>query len=201
MNLQATEAAYAGGVVSLTRDDRAWRIGTEAEVEWIVGGTTRGLTVTSAIPPVFDAYVTVVIPDTAEGLESHDRAMLSLLSEQSADQPWWLGYLETGVDDTVFPDASKVTLYAGWYYVLVAAGPQQAATWRRRRLETLSGRSLPDLMFPADRSWLVSRLWDDDWTFIGGPTDLINRFSSHPVLEARLVALGEDATPPGHHAF
>jgi hypothetical protein len=55
-------------------------------------------------------------------------------------------------------------------------------------------------MFPADRSWLVSRLWDDDWTLIGGPADLMNRFASHPALEAR-VALGEDATPPGHHAF
>ena len=117
------------------------------------------------------------------------------------DHPWWLGYLETGVDDTIFPDAPKVTLYAGWHYVLVEAGAQQAATWRQHGLGTSWGRSLPDLMFPADRSWLVSRLWDDDWTFIGGPTHLMNEFSSHSVLEARLVGLGEDATPPGHHAF
>jgi hypothetical protein len=188
-------------VVSLPRGDRAWRIGTDAEVLWIVGGTTSGLTVTSAIPPVFDAYATVVIPDTAKRRESHDQAMLALLSEQSAHQPWWLGYIETGADDTVFPDAPKVTLYAGWPYVVVEAGPRKAATWRRRRLETSAGRSLPDLMFPADRSWLVSRLWDDDWTCIGGPTDLMTRFSSHPVLEARPVALDEDATPPGHHSF
>ena len=185
----------------MPRGDRAWRMGTDAEVLWIVGGTTSGLTVTSAIPPVFDAYATIVIPDTAKRRESHDQAILALLSEQSAHQPWWLGYIETGADDTVFPDAPKVTLYAGWPYVVVEAGPHQAATWRRRRLETSAGRSLPDLMFPADRSWLVSRLWDDDWTCIGGPTDLMTRFSSHPVLEARLVALDEDATPPGHHSF
>ena len=188
-------------MVSLPRDDHSWRIGTDAEVVWIIGGTTTGLTVTSAIPPVFDAYATVVIPNTAERWERHDRAMLALLSERSADRPWWLGYLETAVDDSIFPDAPRVTLYAGWHYVLVEAVPQQAAAWRRNGPEALWPRSLPDLIFPADCSWLVSRLWDDDWTFIGGPTDLINRFSSHPDLEARVVALGEDATPPDHHAF
>ena len=31
----------------------------------------------------------------------------------SAGQPWWLGYLDTGADDIVFPDAPKVTLYYG----------------------------------------------------------------------------------------
>ena len=191
---------YAGGVVRVARDDRTWRIGTDAEVAWIDSGTTRGLTISAAIPPVFEAYATVVIPDTAERWDSHDRAMLALLSEQS-DQPWWLGYLETGADDTVFPDAPKVTLYPGWHYVLVEAGPEQAATWRRRGLASFWTRSLPDLMFPADRSWLVSRLWDDDWTCIGGTAALMRRFVSHPVLEARLVALGEDATPPGHQAF
>ncbi len=127
--------------------------------------------------------------------------MLTLLGDHSGGQLWWLGYLDTGVDDTVFPDAPRVTLYAGWHYVLVEAGPQQAATWRPCGLETSRRRSLPDLMFPADRSWLVSRLWDDDWSFIGGPTGLVNRFSFHQDLEARLLTLGEDATPPGHHAF
>ena len=40
-------------------------------------------------------------------------------------------------------------------------------------------------MFPADRSWLVSSLWDDDWTCIGGPAELVNRFLRHPDLQAR----------------
>jgi hypothetical protein len=56
--------------------------------------------------------------------------VLALLAEQSPDQRWWLGYLDTGVDDIVFPDAPKVTLYYGWPYVLVEAGPEQAAAWR-----------------------------------------------------------------------
>lgn len=37
------------------RDGRAWRIGTDADIAWIVNGTSPGLTITSAIPPVFDA--------------------------------------------------------------------------------------------------------------------------------------------------
>ena len=52
-------------------------------------------------------------------------------TEQSAGQPWWLGQIDTGADDIVFPDAPKVTLYSEWHYVLVEAGPEQAATWRQ----------------------------------------------------------------------
>jgi hypothetical protein len=184
-------------MVERARDGRAWRIGTEADVAWITSSTPRGRAITSAIPPVFEAYATVVFPETAEAWDRHARAILTLLSEQSTDQRWWLGYLDTGAHDIVFPDAPKVTMYAGWHYVLVEAGPAQATTWRR------SGPwpgPLPNVLFPADHSWLVSTLWDDDWTCIGGPVELISRFACHPDLEARLVALGEDATPPGHQA-
>ena len=117
-------------MVRRARDGRTWRIGTDAEVAWIVDGTSIGRTITAAIPPVFEAYATVVLP-YGEGQDKHDRTVLALLSEQSAGQPWWLGYLDTGADDIVFPDAPKVTLYSGWDYVLVEAGPEQAATWRR----------------------------------------------------------------------
>ncbi|HET7868969.1 MAG TPA: hypothetical protein VFM85_01445 [Actinomycetota bacterium] len=89
-----------------------------------------------------------------------------------------------------------VTLYAGWLYVLVEAGPEQAATWRHSGDWSFWKGALPNLMFPADRSWLVSTLWDDDWTCIGGPAGLVDRFLRHPDLQARRVTLGEDAT---HH--
>jgi hypothetical protein len=112
-----------------------------------------------------------------------------------------LGYLDTGADDIVFPDAPKVTLYAGWHYVLVEAGPEQAATWRQSGDRWFWKGALPNLMFPADRSWLVSTLWDDDWTCIGGPAELVDKFLRHPGLQARPVALGQDATPPGHQAL
>jgi hypothetical protein len=185
-------------MVTRARDGSTWRIGTDTEVAWIASGTSMGRTITAAIPPVFEAYATVVLPYGSDGQDQHDQAMLALLSEQSAGQPWWLGYLDTGADDIVFPDASKVTLYYGWHYVLVEAGPEQAATWRHYGDWSFWKGALPNLMFPADRSWLVSTLWDDDWTCIGGPAGLVDRFLQHPDLQARPVALGQDATPPGH---
>jgi hypothetical protein len=39
---------------------------------------------------------------------------------------------------------------------------------------------LPNLMFPADRSWLVSTLWDDDWTCVGGPAELVGGVPASP---------------------
>ena len=33
-----------------------------AEVAWIVNGTSMGRAITAAIPPVFEAYATVVLP-------------------------------------------------------------------------------------------------------------------------------------------
>jgi hypothetical protein len=188
-------------MVSQERDGSTWRIGTAAEVAWIALGTSTGLTITAAIPPVFEAYATIVLPDSDEGQQAHDRAVLALLSEHAAGQPWWLAYLDTGADDVVFPRAPMVTLYTGWRYVLVQAGPEQAARWRRRDLGSFWKGVLPNLIFPADRSWLVSTLWDDDWTCIGGPAGLVAGFLRHPDLQARPVALGQDATPPGHQAL
>lgn len=172
----------------------------DAEVAWIVNGTSKDRSITAAIPPVFEAYATVVLP-YGEEQDNYDRAVLALLTEQSARQPWWLGYLDTGADDIVFPDAPKVTLYWGWRYVLVEAGPEQAATWRDRASTRFWPGVMPNLLFPADHSWLVSALWDDDWSCIGGPTGLVEKFLRHPDLQARSVALGQDATPPGHEAL
>lgn len=187
-------------MVRLARDGSTWRIGTDAEVAWIADGTATGRTITAAIPPVFEAYATAVLPYRGEGQDQHDLAVLALLRGQSAGQPWWLGYLDTGADDIVFPEAPMVTLYSGWRYVLVEGGPEQAATWRRSGPSSFWKGALPNLVFPADRSWLVSTLWDDDWSCIGGPAALVSRFVHHADLQARPVTLGQDATPPGHEA-
>jgi hypothetical protein len=195
-------------VVRRARDGSTWRIGTDADIGWISGATAyhHGLptstsrTITGAIPPVFEAYATFVVAYGEERVK-HDRAVLALLAGQSPDQRWWLGYLDTGVDDIVFPDAPKVTLYAGWHYVLVEAGPEQAAAWRPSDGRAFGTGDLPNLMFPADRSWLVSTLWDDDWSCIGGPARLVDRFVGHLDLHARQVSPGHDATPPGYEAL
>jgi hypothetical protein len=160
---------------------------------------------------VFDIYATVELPQRgadAHGLwsdeqQGHDRALLALLSRHAAPQPWWLGYLDTGADDIVFPDAPPVTLYADWRYVLVEAGPQQAAAWRSEDSGSFWKGALPNLMFPADRSWLISTLWDDDWTCIGGPVTLVDDLLRDTELgpRARRVAVKDDATPPGHQAW
>jgi len=191
-------ADSAASPVSPWKDGRQWRIGTGADVAWIQEFTVPGLAIDSAIPPVFDDYATIVVPDKDDGRREQVHLVLRLLGEQSGGQPWWLGYLETGVDDVVFPDAPRVTLYTGWPYVLVQAGPAEAARWRQ---DARSWRAPgPDLIFPADRSWLLSWLWDDDWRCLGGPTALIDRFLDQAQLHVRRVGLDEDATPPGHVA-
>lgn len=129
--------------------------------------------------------------------------MVALLRRQSPDQQWWIGYLDTGCADVVFPDAPRVTLYANWPYVLVQAGPEQAADWRSGDSWSSRSTRLPDLIFPVDRSWLVSTMWDDDWTCVGGPVALLDGFLNHPDLRARAqrVRVDEDSTPPGHKAI
>lgn len=192
-----------------SKNGREWAIGGEAEVAWIEERTLGGLAITSAIPPVFAAYATLELPGTGnqevtscidELKDRHDAVVLAILRERAAPQPWWLGYLESGVSDVVFYDAPKVKMYAAWPYVLVAAGPEQAGTWREPGWKG----ALPDLMFPADRSWLVSTLWDDEWTCIGGSRELVDAFLTHPDLRNRTREVDpsmEDSTPPGHTAF
>jgi hypothetical protein len=120
-------------LVGLTcvRDGRAWRIGGGAEVSWIQDGTSVTKAITSAIPPVFDAFATVELPEIwREEQDRHDAAVIELLLRHTVAQPWGLGYLDTGADEVVFPDAPRTTLYEDWKYVLVEAGPRHAASWR-----------------------------------------------------------------------
>ncbi len=154
------------------------------------------------MPRVFEAYATLELEDSGTGealdytaSEAHDDSLLRILREHTAAQPWWLGYLETGGSNVVFDDAPRTELYAGWSYVLVEAGPDQAQTWRGLDWKGY----LPDLLFPADRS-----LWDDDWTCIGGSRELVDAFKVDPELGARLHEVDssmENAVPPGHIAF
>lgn len=167
-------------------------------VDWITRSTRPGRTVTSAVPPGFARYATVVVPDGDAAKTRADAALVEVLRAHTADQPWWLGYLDTGVADLVDPTAPRVSLYVGWPYVLLQGGPQRALTARRHRDSTPWHSALPELLFPADRSWLVSTMWDDDWRCLGGPAGLVEALLVRPELEARSVRPDEDATPPGH---
>jgi hypothetical protein len=193
-----------------SKGSREWRIGGEAEVAWIRENTEVSFAITSAIPPVFEAYATLELPGSGEhnaaspleDTDRHNAGVLAVLSEQSAAQPWWIGYLDTGSADIVFRDVRKVRPGpTDAWYVLVEAGPKQAGAWREREHWK---SPLPDLIFPADRSWLLSTLWDDDWTCIGGSRALVDAFLAHPDLRHRAREVDpslEDATPPGHTAI
>lgn len=204
--------------VTRVKGGRTSRIGVAADVAWIRDQTPASTKITAAIPPVFAAYATIELPGSGDQDDDewdddepdgdarprHDRALLALLRRHTNDQPWWLGYLDTGADDIVFPDAPTVALYADWSYVLVEAGPGEAAVWRREDEISFWGSALPNLMFPTDHSWLVSTLWDDDWTCVGGSNVLVSDLLHDEELgpRARQVKdLDIDVTPPGHHAM
>lgn len=193
----ALDASAWMDVMDVTKDGRSWRIGTASDVAWLAGETTNGVSITTAIPPVFDAYATFY-EHNDDDVGTHERAVIDELINQTPDQPWWLGYLETGAHDIVFPHAPRVSLYWDWPYVLVEAGPEQALTWRtgHGHMRSSSG-SLPDLFFPKDHSWLVSALWDDTWADIGGSAALINALHRNPLINARPVDPDEDDLPPG----
>jgi hypothetical protein len=168
-------------------------------VDWITSITRRDRTVLAAVPAGFARYATVVIPAEDDAKTKADAALVEVLEGQSGKQQWWLGFLDTGAADVVNDDAPRVPLYADWPYVLMQGGPQQALTSRSNSSSTPWHSALPELLFPADRSWLVSTMWDDDWRCVGGTSKLIDVLLQRPELEARSVLPGEDPTPPGHH--
>lgn len=172
--------------------------GASEVVDWITSSTRRERTITAAIPPTFARYATVVVPDGDTAKTLADAALVEVLQAHTPAQPWWLGYLDTGVSDLVATDAPKVAVYAGWPYVLPEGGPERALN-ARRNLDVIGWHSaLPELVFPSDRSRLVSTLWDDDWRCVGGPAALVDALLLRPNLQVRAVSLDEDATPPSH---
>lgn len=182
--------------MDVTKDRRTWRLGNASDVAWIAHQTTRGPSITAAIPPIFENYATIYEPEDVTTV-AHERALVQRLTDHTTDQPWWLGFLDTGAHDVVIAHAPRISLYWDWGYVLVQAGPEQALSWRTGHMRAQFG-VLPDLFFPADHSWLVSALWDDTWTCIGGPADLIDVLQQDRLVNARRVQPAQDATPPGH---
>jgi hypothetical protein len=185
------------------KDGRAWRVGTPEDVSWIRDGLTPDLdlSITGAIPAVFEAYAAIALCEGVVGDRTPtdpDAAVLDVLRAHTDPQPWWLGYLETGASDVVrLRQGATRQALLDWGYVVVLAGPEQAATWNRTNMWNWS---LPALMFPEDRSWLVSLLWDDDWVSVGGSAELIIKLRQHPNLARATYPRSvedPDAAPPG----
>jgi hypothetical protein len=172
------------------KDGRAWRIGTQDEAAWINAEATDGLSIAASVPPIFAAYATIAFPLDLESRREQmrqfedrfDDALTRVLDAHTAPQPWWLGFLDTGASDVVLPNVERVLVY-GCRYVLVQAGPREARTWRDDGSRWFT--ALPELMFPADRSWIVSSLWDDVWAGVGGSADLISALLDEPELRVR----------------
>ena len=170
------------------KDARTWALGVADDVAWINEGVNPGMSISASVPPIFAAYATLVFPlglecsrDQMRPAEDRfDDALLRVLCAHTAPQPWWLGFLDTGATDVVLDDAPRVVIYSGWNYVLVQAGPREARTWRAEERRWFT--ALPELMFPADRSWLVSSLWDDAWAGVGGSDELISALLVEPEL-------------------
>lgn len=83
-------------------------------VDWITSSTRRGRTITAAIHPTDARCATVVVPDGDTAKTLADAALVEVLQAHTPAQPWWLGYLGTGVADLVAADAPKVAVYVGW---------------------------------------------------------------------------------------
>lgn len=171
---------------------------TEA-TRWIADATRPSMEVTSAIPPVFEAYATITHEyDDGDGSDSsigelnmvRDRvdALLPHLAAATGDVEIWFGfryYAAYYLED----EDGRIDVYE--HVFQFATGP----------LAALSAGMLPELVWPADRSWLLSNLYDDDWSYVGGNASLIRSLQDDPILTARRVQLGEDSIPPGHMAI
>jgi hypothetical protein len=94
------------------KDGADWLIGGRDEVAWITEGTSTGLAITAAIPPVFADYATLELPATAadDEVREHDRAVVALLCRCTVSAPWWLGYLETGSSEIIFASQGPAEL-------------------------------------------------------------------------------------------
>jgi hypothetical protein len=140
------------------KDGHSWQIGGDAGIAWIRENTDNSRTITCAIPPQFPAYASLEQPGGGghdpqswfENRDRHDAGVLTVLTENTPAQPWWLGYLDTGGADVIFYDVPKVSLFPTHDHVVIEAGPGQAGAWRApwNRWKGI----LPDLIFPADRA-------------------------------------------------
>ncbi|WP_231605543.1 hypothetical protein [Micromonospora sp. HK10] len=99
--------------MQVNKDGRDWHVGVAADVDWIAGHATAGVSITTAIPPVFDPYATTYQTDDVTAA-AYEQALIEDLITHTPDQPWWLAYLDNGAHDVVFRHAPRVFRYWSW---------------------------------------------------------------------------------------
>ena len=89
--------------------------------------------VTAAIPPVFDAYATIVLHGNGEDQRRHkpDHARPA---GQPAGQRWWLDTFSASDDDMVCPSVTMAAMPKGDHLTRVAVRAGGGRSWASRRL-------------------------------------------------------------------
>jgi hypothetical protein len=80
-------------------------------------------------------------------------------------------------------------LFQGPLRAALSIGHQITADWRLPQS--------PNLLWPADRSWLLATEIDFDSTLVGGSTQLVQELLQATPLEAWPVGIGDDLTIDG----
>lgn len=171
--------------VMRVKDGGQWRLGCAEDIAWIESAIDFSRPLVTELPPVFAAYCRVEIPDDPKSRARHDTAIVRALTDESGPSPWWLGYLEYGIEITrAFGNMPRTRLF-GWDFVLIQAGADQALNWRTRCAPSLDWKgALPDLLFHADHSWMLFTSWDDHWSGVGGSQALVRRIIDDPELRS-----------------
>ena len=136
------------------------------DVNWIRQESALAETLTYAIPDRYEAYGVLDLPREIGPVED---GLLDALTARPT------GLLIAGwIDRGPWPPSTgdEHVLYTGWRYRL-----RRVAESELRGLPTEGEGSFPDLLFPQDRSWLVSLLWDDSWRSIGASQAIATRLT------------------------
>lgn len=139
----------------------------DEHISWIRHDGAAFGTLQYAIPGGFEAYGVLDLPQDIVPIED---ALLSTLGVSPADQVL-AGWIDRGPWPA--PAGDEHVLYTGWKYRLRRVPASELSG-----LPTEGVGSFPDLLFPPDRSWLVSLLWDDSWRSIGTSQTTADRLAS-----------------------